>query len=112
MRQSAASPCLWPFSHLRAALRSQLAAHTRLPPHAVALTSQAPSPPESVRDATNSGPVPPAKPFLHPHSHARRAENREGASGPGVLVPLPASEADRTEHDTAEWLPRKAPAGS
>src|SRR6266436_6437293 len=111
MPQSAASPCLWLSSHWHAAPRLKLAAHTRLPPHAAAPTSRAPSPPESVPHATDPGPVPPAKPTLLAHSHARPAANPAAASAPAMPAPPPASEAGRTEHAPAEWPPRKAHAG-
>src|SRR6266849_4763350 len=111
MPQSAASPCLWRSSHWHAAPRSKLAAHTCLPRHVAGLTSRAPSPPESVPHATDPGPVPPAKPTLLAHSHARPAANPAAASAPAMPAPPPASEAGRTEHAPAEWPPRKAHAG-
>src|SRR6266446_6697770 len=103
--QSAASPCPWRSSHRHAAPRSRLAAHTRLPPHAAALTSQAPSPPESVPHATDSGPVPPAKPTPLPHSHARPALNPAATSAPATHAPRLALAEDCKERVPAEWLP-------
>src|SRR6266481_116458 len=85
--QSAASPSPWPSSHWHAAPRWQIAAHTRLPRHGAAPTPQAPSPPESVPRATGSGPVPPAKPTLLPHSRANPASNPVAASVPAMPAP-------------------------
>src|SRR6266446_2868236 len=95
--QSAASPSPWQTSHWRAAPRWQLAAHTRLPRHGAAPTPPAPSPPESVPRAIASGPVPPAKPTLLPHSRANPALNRVAASAPAMPAPPAASEANHTE---------------